>query len=228
MTGRPEARRPGPHGRRAGGDAGMTLVELLVAMGIFTTVLAIFLGGLVVMTRGTVRADVIASSGDSVRLVVQRLERQVRYAEAVNLPGQGASGAWYVEFRTGAAVSSSGAASCTQWRWDPSSQRLQTRTWRDAATATVPDWTTVITGVLADSADTARSYPFDVALATSAQPRQRLTLRLTVGNETAETSVDSETTFVARNSSTSSVSNTDADGDGQSDTQVCVASAGRP
>jgi hypothetical protein len=60
------------------------------------------------------------------------------------------------------------------------------------------------------------------------QPRQRLVLRLTVGKESADARVSSETTFVARNSSTGSVSNADTDNNGQSDTQVCVAAVGRP
>jgi hypothetical protein len=177
-----------------------------------------------------VRADVTASSGDAVRLAFQRMERQVRYAESVNYPGTGASGRRYVEFRTGAAVSSTGAAMCTQWRWDPSTGALQSRTWRDAATPSVPDWSTLITDVQPDDTYTAREYPFQVLAADSSknQPRQRLVLRLTVGKESADARVSSETTFVARNSSTGSVSNADTDNNGQSDTQVCVAAVGRP
>ena len=214
-------------------DAGMTLVELLVAMGIFTLVIAIFMGGVVMMTRGTVRADVTSASGDSVRNVFQRLERQVRYAESVNYPGTGPSGATYVEFRTGAAVSSTGQAMCTQWRWDPSSGDLQSRSWRDASGATVPPWSTVIGQVLADKLPEGsgpRPYPFQVLQADAGknQPRQRLVLRLRVGDDVADARVVSETTFVARNSTIASVSNADANNDGQSDTQVCVAGAGRP
>jgi len=37
-----------------------------------------------------------------------------------------------------------------------------------------------------------------------------------------------QTSFVARNSSTSSVTNLDVNGDGQSDTQVCMQAGGRP
>jgi type II secretory pathway pseudopilin PulG len=211
-------------------DEGMTLIELIVAIGIFTLVLIVFMGGVVMMTRGTVRADVTAASGDSTRLAFQRMEREVRYAESVNYPGVGGGGRRYVEFRTGAAVSSTGYAMCTQWRWDPATGDLQSRTWRDVPTPTVPSWTTLITDVLADDAHTAQQYPFQVLAADKSknQPRQRLVLRLSVGSTTAEVGVASETTFVARNSSTGSVSNADADNNGQSDTQVCVAAVGRP
>lgn len=211
-------------------DEGMTLVELIVAMGIFLVVISVFMGGVVIMTRGTVRADVTAASGDSVRNVFQRLERQVRYAESINYPGTGASGARYVEFRTSAKVSTTGDAMCTQWRWVPSTGQLQSRTWRDAASTVVPGWTTVVTDVLADSSTSGRPYPFQVhqAIAAKSQPRQRLTLRLTVGNPQAPAGVDSETVFVARNSSVASVSNADLDNNGQSDSQVCLALAGRP
>lgn len=211
-------------------DEGMTLIELLVAMGIFMVVIAVFMAGVVIMTRGTVRADVTAASGDSLRNTFQRMERQVRYAESVNYPGTGTSGAQYVEFRTGAAVSSTGVAMCTQWRWVPGSGDLQFRTWRDVATPSIPAWTTVISDVLPDDASPARPYPFQVhqAIATKNEPRQRLTMRLTVGNDLAGAKAVSETTFVARNSSVASVSNADANNDGRSDTQVCVSAAGRP
>jgi len=211
-------------------DEGMTLVELIVAIGIFTLVLVVFMGGVVMMTRGTVRADVTAASGDAVRLAFQRMERQVRYSESVNYPGTGASGRRYVEFRTGAAVSGTGQAMCTQWRWDPSTGDLQSRTWRDVAGPTLPAWSTLITDVQTDPDHTAREYPFEVlaAVAGDNQPRQRLVLRLRVGDAAVGAGAASESTFVARNSSVGSVSNADTDGNGQSDTQVCVAAVGRP
>jgi prepilin-type N-terminal cleavage/methylation domain-containing protein len=211
-------------------DDGMTLIELIVAIGIFTLVLIVFMGGVVMMTRGTVRADVTAASGDSTRLAFQRMEREVRYAESVNYAGTGGGGRRYVEFRTGAAVSSTGSAMCTQWRWDPATGELQSRTWPDVPTPTVPAWSTLITDVLADDDHPAQKYPFEVLAADKAknQPRQRLVMRLSVGNEGADARVASETTFVARNSSTGSVSNADEDKNGQSDTQVCVAAVGRP
>jgi hypothetical protein len=98
------------------------------------------------------------------------------------------------------------------------------------ASAPIPSWTTVITDVLADPDRAAATYPFEVLAASddANQPRQRLTLRLLVGNQNADARVSSETTFVARNSSENAVSNADADHNGQSDTQVCVAAAGRP
>lgn len=214
------------HGARP--DAGMTLVELIVSIGIFTIVVSVFMAGVVIMTNNTVRSDVTAQSGDSVRLVFQRLDRKVRYAEAINLPGAGAGGARYVEFRTSARSSGSGVATCTQWRWDPTTRLVQQRTWNDVSGAVAPGWSTLVTDVLPDSDTSGRGYPFEVLLADDVTPHQRLVLRLTVGSENADVTVDSETSFVARNSTSTSLSNADEDGDGVSDTPVCLAASGRP
>ena len=70
-------------------DSGMSLVELIVAMGIFSIVIAIFMAGIVTMTRNTVRVQVTSDASESVRRVFQRLDKQVRYADAINLPGSG-------------------------------------------------------------------------------------------------------------------------------------------
>lgn len=212
---------------RRGDDRGLTLVELIVAIGIFSVVVAVCMAGIVIMTRSTVRADVVAGSGDAARTAFQRMERQVRYAESINYPGAGPSGARYVEFRTSAAVSKSGVATCTQWRWVPSSGALQMRSWNDTSNPSLPAWTTLTSDVLPDADTSGRAYPFEVNAATATSPRQTLTLRMRVGNATVDAGVDSETTFVARNSSVKSVSNADANGDGQSDTKVCITGTGR-
>lgn len=212
------------HGTRP--DAGMTLVELIVSIGIFTIVVSVFMAGVVIMTNSTVRSDVTAQSGDSVRLVFQRLDRQIRYAESVNLPGTGASGARYVEFRTSERSSSTGVATCTQWRWDPTAGTIAQRSWNDTAGVTAPAWSTLVTDVRPDSDTSGRPYPFEVVLAGDEHPHQQLLLRLSIG--ATDVTVDSATSFVARNSSESSLSNVDADGNGTSDTPVCLAASGRP
>lgn len=214
--------------RGAADDAGMTLIELIVAMGVFTVLVSVFMAGIVIMTRSTVRTDVTAASGDSVRTVFERLDRQVRYAESINYPGTGVSGAVYVEFRVSATVSSNGKAMCTQWRWDPATQHLERRSWEDAPGVVPAAWSVVATKVLADSDTSGRPYPFQVSTASATEPRQRLTLRLTVGSLPVGTTIDSETTFSARNSSTKSLSNADVDGNGQSDIPVCLSAGGRP
>lgn len=206
------------------GDSGITTVELIVAMGIFVSVIAIFMSGVVVMTNNAVRSTVTVDAGDNARLVLQRFDKQVRYADAINLPGAGSAGRQYIEFRTPATVAKSGVTTCTQWRWDPATKLVEMRSWADGA-ATLPTFKQVADGVVAD-ANTAIK-PFALDLASPLHPRQEVTVSLTfTGAESALVSASSS--FVARNSSVESPSNVDQPADGISDNPVCSKSGYRP
>jgi type II secretory pathway pseudopilin PulG len=205
-------------------DAGITTVELIVAMGIFVTVIAIFMGGVVVMTKNAVRSTVTANAGDSARLVLQRFDKQVRYADAINLPGPGTGGRQYIEFRTPATVAASGVTTCTQWRWDPTTTVMEMRSWADGATS-LPAFVSVAKGIVADPS--VPKYPFALDLASPVHPRQEVTVSLLLsGAQGARVSTASS--YVARNSSVESPSNVDNPADGVSDTPVCWKTGVRP
>jgi len=215
--------------RTAGDDAGITLIEVLTAMVIFSVVVAISFSGMVIMTRNTVRSQQTTASADDLRLVFQRLDRQVRYAESINYPGVGPSGARYVEFRTGATVSKTGVAVCSQWRYVPSTKVLQRRQWNDGAGATPGAWQTVIKNVADDATATATTYPFAVSKADGTHPHQVLTLRVVASRSTVPApAADTQTALVARNSTERSLSNADNNGDGASDTPICTTGTSRP
>ena len=207
-------------------DSGLTTIELIVAMGIFVTVIAIFMSGVVVMTKNSVRSTVTINAGDSARLVLQRFDKQLRYADAVNLPGAGTGGRQYIEFRTPATVAKSGVTTCTQWRWDPATAVIEMRSWADGATGTMPAFVGVGKGVVADASVT--TYPFAVELASPLHPRQEVTVSLLLtGAEKSKVSAASS--FVARNSSVDSPSNVDTSPtDGVSDSPVCKRTGYRP
>ncbi|MDQ0427069.1 PulJ/GspJ family protein [Cellulomonas iranensis] len=208
-------------------DAGITLVELIVSMGIFTVLVAVVMGGVVMMSRSTVRADVTVTANDGLRTAFQRLDRQVRYAEAVNFPGDGAQGRRYVEFRVSATVSATGRATCTQWRWDPTAGTLDRRSWEDCVGVAVPAFGTVVSDVQPPADGVTANYPFQLLKATEDNPRQRLVVRLRAGDSTLGNPVEQRTVFVARNSSTGSLTNSDTSTPGVSDIPVCMA-GGRP
>jgi prepilin-type N-terminal cleavage/methylation domain-containing protein len=206
-----------------GRDAGVTLVEFMVAMMIFTVVIAVFMGGLVVMTRSTARAQAVAEAGDDVRLAFQRMDKQVRYASAINRPGAGPSGAVYVEFRT-TAVQPGDDPFCTQWRYVPSQGLLQVRSWDDVGAASPGAWNTLID----DVRNTSDEAPFTFVPADDQRLHQQLRVHLLVGPYD-RAGAESQTTFVARNSSADSSTNADmSPADGQSDTRVCISTGGRP
>jgi type II secretory pathway pseudopilin PulG len=213
--------------RALAGDDGMTTIELIVAMGIFTVVCTVFLSGVVMMTRSTVRDSSQSNAMDASRIVFQRLDRQVRYAEAINTPGNGGSGAQYVEWRISATVSTTGVARCYQWRYDPATATLASRTWNDTAGNTPGGFTTIATDVQPAAAGYYGPYPFVFTPASAAQTRQQLTMRLRTGASVAKVTVDTQTNFVARNSSAASQTNT-LNGLGQSSAPVCLSVATRP
>ncbi|GIG29131.1 prepilin-type N-terminal cleavage/methylation domain-containing protein [Cellulomonas marina] len=229
MTAGPGARRRARAARDRGRrpDAGLTLVEAVVAMAVFAIVLAVAMSATVSMTRETVRTEVLGTAQDTARVAFQRLDHQVRYAEALNLPGPGTGGAVYVELRVSAAASVTGQAQCSQWRYDPAAGTLARRTWTDTTNPVVPGWHVVATKVLRPAGASA-TYPFTVRLASGALVHQVLDVALTVGDPRVGVEVATASSFVARNSSPTSLSNTDANGDGSSDLAVCLSAVGRP
>lgn len=205
----PTAAAPDQPSRRD--DAGATLVELLVAMSILTTVLVVMLSAVVGLSRMTVKTQNTADATGDVRAAYLRLDRDVRYADAISVPGQ-VSGDWFVEM-TRPATGTSGAR-CSQWRFHQAGSTLQVRTWvRGAAVPTA--WSTVAGSLALDPA----RAPFTRAAAGSAPAqggnvplaRQQLAVHLLAQRGTgrpAGTAVV-DTAFTARNSSAASPGNAD-------------------
>jgi hypothetical protein len=200
------------------GDAGLGVVELAVVIAVTALLLAVVGPVLVGVLRAYGKVQDTSLAADRGRVVLDRLDRDLRQASSVNLPTL--SGARvYLEYATD--VVGPGTAACTQWRLDTSAQQLDVRSWAAGAT-TAPGWRTAATGVVNTPGT---DPPFTVAPATATSPHQQLAvqLRLRLPRGQALT----RTLLTARNTSTASPSNTDADGDGASDTPVCTT-FGRP
>lgn len=205
-------------------DRGYTLVELSVSMFIFSILGAVVLTALIGLSRSTSDAQERSLSASSIVSVTQSLDRQVRYADSINYPGTGTADRRYIEFRTPAASSPTGATQCTQWRYLPAEGRLESRTWRDGVAPTLPPFTTRMTGI---ERRAGTDYPFEMVPATpSGSLVQRL--RITIEAGSPRTGSESSLAFVARNSSVQSPSNVDANGDGRSDTPICNPTGYRP
>lgn len=212
-------------------DRGFTLVEMLVAMAMFSILIIIAVTAAIQLSRASVTASSRSESSSAILNAFQLLDRQVRYADGINYAGVGTSGASYVEFRSPARPNPSDPsvtdpATCSQWRFLPSTGVLQSRSWNDVIGVTLPGWQTRATDVagLAGS-----EYPFTVYPATvSGSAYQRLGLELEAGGAKSEDKTQIDTVFVARNSSISSPSNADSNGDGKSDVPVCNPTGYRP
>ncbi len=216
-----------PRARRAlparAGEGGHTLVELLVAMGIFTTVIAVIAAAVTVLTADLRKTQNLASATDTARVTFSRLDKQVRYASAINRPVESGSD-WYVEFVT---IDPSNTQVCRQWRLVNSTHLLQQRSWPAASTpSSAPTWSTVATSV---TNDPTTQPPFTFTASSAAAPSQQLGVNLVVSRGSlAAGTVQLTTTFAARNTDVTTATNADANNDGVSDTQVCQNGVGRP
>ena len=214
--------------RRAPVDAGMTLVELLVAMGIFLVVIAVFMSGIVIMTKSTATASAVSDATSTARKVMDRFDKQVRYATAINAPGTGTtSGATYVEYMMPSQTAGATPV-CVQWRYDGAAQTLALRTWPNSSSPSPSAWGQVASDVRNDAFGEP-IFTFEPANEMDGNylVHQQLTVTVDIGTGTAA-GAKMSATYAARNSSmTGSPSNT-LTADGQSSTPVCLAGVGRP
>lgn len=201
------------------------MVELLAAMVVFTIFAAIVTASVVGVTRASGRAQLLAQSSSAVLAAFQGFDRQIRYANAINYPGTGTSGARYVEFRTGADSSTNGQVTCTQWRYVPSTNVIQSRTWQDVVGSTATAWSTKVTKVVNVGG---ANYPFKMVPASLALTTQELVFTVSTGTALVTPGAAISTTLVARNSSILSPSNSSTVVANVSDTPVCLASGTRP
>lgn len=200
------------HGRA---DQGFTVIELMVAMLIFSIFLSIMITSIIALTRGANRIKVAAVSTNQELAVFQRLDRQIRYADGLNAQGAGAFGSIYFEFRTPDDSAPTGVTTCTQWRYDPTAMTLASRSWPDGNLSAATPWNVQLGNIANDGG---ANYPFQYIPPSGSgngSTLQELTMTLDAGNATVKGSLISST-FVARNS---------ADNSGAA---VCQAAGSRP
>ncbi len=201
---------------RGGGsrDGGMTLIELLVSMGLFTILLGIFMSGVAAMTDLTVRSRSATESSDEVRRAYQRLDKQIRYAAAVNRPGVVGQDE-YIEFQT-TAVDVGTDVMCSQWKLDASADTLAFRTWPDVDGATASSWTVVASRVV----NVSTTDPVFTYLAIDEDhTKQRVEVFINVESNQGD-GAELRSTFVALNSTPTTVTDEATTG-GASKYPVC-------
>lgn len=207
---------------RVRADDGFTLTELMVSMAIFLTVLAIVFSVITDMTSGLRKTQGMADSSAETQRAFLRLEKQVRYADAVNQPVKVGTN-WYLEFRT----SAGDPDTCTQWRLNGAEDSLQYRTWPSATPPPLLSWTTVARGIVNDPGVIA-DRPFTLRPADLSIKKQTLQVFLKAssgGNDRGTT--ESTSRFVARNTSYQTGTNAVDASTGRSETEYCLQ-AGRP
>jgi prepilin-type N-terminal cleavage/methylation domain-containing protein len=188
-------------------DAGYTLTELLVSMAIFATLLALVTASTTTMFNSLRKQTGQTDNLDNSRKVIQLLDKQVRYANAINTPGTGTDGAFYVEWRSG---NTNQQQTCYQWRWVSSTKVLQYRTWLPplfgSGTVTATAWTQPGNGVSQSGATPLFSITPDATSVTASH--ELLTVMFVSTHGKPSKSTTSKVSLTAANSATSSAPTT--------------------
>ena len=102
----------------------------MLIMGIF---LAMFTVAMVGMSNTVNKVEAVTTSSGQVNTAFLKLDKMIRYTNAITTTGKGASGDWYVELD--AVDSDTSVETCTQLRVDIATKQLQQRTWNVPASA---------------------------------------------------------------------------------------------
>jgi hypothetical protein len=129
-------------------DRGMSLADLMVGMALMGIFMTMFTGAVVLMTSSTNKVDASVSAADQMSQSYQHLDKLIRYASAISVPGVATgSGDWYVELSV---PETDGKATCYQLRVDTATQQLQQRSWSVPLSGTVRSasaWLPLASGV---------------------------------------------------------------------------------
>ncbi len=181
-------------GRRAGaGEAGYSLIEVLVSMGVMGVFLAMMTTGVVEVYRVVNRNDAFSTVQSQVNIAFLRLDRQIRYASDLSTEGV-SGGNWYVEFLT----TYTGSSLCTELRLNAASGQLQQRTWTQGNTPGT-SWALLAAGVTST-----RPFTFLPSDATYNYPRLHLNLVASAGSGTTAATRTFDVTFTALDATSTS------------------------
>jgi hypothetical protein len=127
---------------------GFTIVELLVSMILLAVVSTTFLAATNAIYKGIHKQQGITNAADGNRVAFETLDKQVRYASAINAPATASDGNFYMEYMWSKSNGSIDTLTCSQWRLNPTTDVLQWRSWTAGTTPNpTPSWTTIDTGV---------------------------------------------------------------------------------
>lgn len=197
-------------GRRARGDGGFSLVELSIAMLIFSVLLVVFIVALRTMTTAMDRVRAVEQATTQARTAVNQISRQLTFATAVNTPVT-VNGAVYLEAESGV-VAGGRDPQCTQWRYLPAAGLLEVRSW-STVTGRATGWSPLIRSMV----NAADQPPFTVFPAGSGFTVTRVGVDLRV-RSAAGPLVQNQVQYTLRNS---------AEAPAPSPTTVCTEN-GRP
>lgn len=136
--------------RRLGRDEGMTLAELLVAMMILSTTLAVFLSVLNSVQRGVAQQDYQGRNTDQARLAIEQLDREIRSGNVLYDPSVEANPGFVLRVYTQSNADTRTPAPgyvCALWEITPDNV-LRTRRWPPLQPELATNWRVVAEGIV--------------------------------------------------------------------------------
>ncbi|WP_250008362.1 type II secretion system protein J [Actinoplanes sp. M2I2] len=191
----------GPVGRD---DRGVTLIELLVGMGLMSVVLVIVLSGLVQVYSTVNRADTLSVAREQLTTSFRRLDKELRYANWVSVPGQVGTG-WYLEYANSAGcrqlVFRDGVLTTASWTLPGTTPGTPTTIGTNLAqTGSVPPFTVY----LANTLPYASASPGTAGVGSDYQVAHNQ-IRLRFTGKVGTTSLPFDVLFTAQNTNASNV-----------------------
>lgn len=179
---------------RTGGDAGVSLVEVVVAMTIMAVMMAMFTTSMLLLFSSANKNESAMIAQSQMQIAFARLEKEIRYASGISDTAK--TGDPYVEY----VAMVNGVEMCTQLRLNTTAKQLQRRTWVWQASPVTPSaWLPLASSVTAVSG----AAPFTFSAADPTYNFQRLRIRLmsTSGAGKTATSKQANIQFTAINTS---------------------------
>lgn len=133
--------------RRVSEDDGFSLMETIVAMMIFSVFMSTAMAAILSIMNSTQKSKSLTDGAAQLENAFQRLDHQVRYADAINDPAYVAStNSWYVEWHTQA--TSTVPQTCDQLKYDATAHKVVERTWTPGtASVTATSWLLVANNI---------------------------------------------------------------------------------
>ncbi len=179
------------------GDAGVSLMELLVSLAVMSVLGSLFTAGILQMYGTTNWVEARSTSQSQIHTMFMRLDKQIRYASAIAPPASIPSG-WYVEYAFLDTHTDPAARKCTELWMDPATRTLWSRTWDEGSPS--GDFVVLTSGV-------ASAQPFALPSAPASDvgfQRLQISLKADAGPGSTGKPRTFDMTFTALNTSATS------------------------
>jgi len=190
-------------------ESGMTLVELLVSMSVFTLCMTVVFGAVILVVRKSTDVQKSADVTSALRLAMSQIDRQVRSGNVLFSPaGETTAGCVTSGVNSGTCMrvftQSNGTEKCVQWQIiidpaSPTTKLLRTRSWATdwATSGDLTGWSTVARGLTLEPG----IDPFTLQGASTPYKERLLDVRLVAFDPRRNANTVEESSMSGRNTS---------------------------